>query len=91
MICKPLNRFGKVVIHAVDAVLVFGSFCAETSVCEGYFADFLAVIGVVGDYFGDDIHCAGNGVPCRFHALFHVDVVKRKTFGRAGGLLLCKN
>ena len=65
---------GKVVIQAVDGVLVGGGHAAEQAVLRQQVPELFAQVGVVGNLLGDDVGCARQGVLRRLHALFRVDV-----------------
>ena len=82
MVHHPGNRHGKIVIKTVNAVF-FGVFRLADERClavhqlpEG-FADG----GVVGQVFGDDIGCTGEGFLRGMDALFFIDIVFGQNIG----------
>ena len=84
------ERLLKIVVQAVDAVLLRRGERAQRSALFQHLAQRAADGGIVADPLGDDVVRALQGVGERFHALFRVDKIARGVFGAGTAALLRK-
>ena len=74
---EPGEGLGKVIVQAIDAVLLCGGGAAEDPVFHQQLPQPLAQLRVVGNLLGDNVGCPLKGVLRCLHALFQVDVLRR--------------
>ena len=75
MALETADVLGKVIIQAVDAVLLRGGLGAELSLPGDLLLQTLAQAGVIADLLGNDVGGAGQGFFCRGNALFLVYII----------------
>ena len=84
--------FVVVIIHRIDGILILGIFDGEKGMLKGQRADIAAVVGVVRDFLGDDIHGSRKGCLGGRNTLFLIDIGDGFLFKRFFVVgLLCAN
>ncbi|MPN13966.1 hypothetical protein SDC9_161292 [bioreactor metagenome] len=77
MALHPGDGLGKIIVQAVNRVLVGSRFAAQLGLPQQKAPQTFAHLRVVADSLRHDVRCARQSILRRLHALFRVDVLRR--------------